>query len=48
MNEALRSDPKSVITTKLGSTYVAKYVEEYGSITWATPKEWAEYDKKDI
>ena len=46
MNEGLRNNPKSVIKTKLGSTYVAKYLEQSGNIVWATPKEWSEYDKK--
>ena len=46
MNEGLRNNPKSVIKTKLGSTYVAKYLEKSGNIVWATPKEWSEYDKK--
>lgn len=46
MNESLRNNPKSVINTKLGSTYVAKYLEQSGNIVWATPKEWGEYDKK--
>lgn len=46
MNESLRNDPKAVIRTKLGSTYVARYLEETGNIVWATPKEWDEHDKK--
>lgn len=46
MNQSLKNDPRAVITTKLGSTYVARYLEESGSIIWATPKEWDKYDKK--
>jgi hypothetical protein len=46
MNESLSSNPDAKFTTKLGSTYTARYLEESGNIVWATPKEWAEYDKK--
>ena len=46
MNESLRNNPKSVIKTKLGSTYTARYLEKSGNIVWATPKEWNEHDKK--
>lgn len=46
MNESLSNNPKSVIKTKLGSTYTARYLEKAGNIVWATPKEWNEHDKK--
>ena len=46
MNQSLSSNPDAKFTTKLGSTYTARYLEESGNIVWATPKEWAEYDKK--
>lgn len=46
MNESLSSNPDAKFTTKLGSTYTARYLEESGNIVWATPEEWAEYDKK--
>jgi len=46
MNESLRNNPKSVIKTKLGSTYTARYLEQSGNIVWATSKEWNEHDKK--
>ena len=46
MNQALRSNPDAKFTTKLGTTYTARYLEESGNIGWATPKEWAKYDRK--
>lgn len=46
MNEHLSQNPKATIQTKLGSTYVARYMEQYGNIVWATPKEWKQHDKK--
>lgn len=46
MKEAVSKDPQATFKTKLGSTYVARYLEEYGNINWATPKEWKDYDKK--
>ena len=46
MNQSLKNDPKATITTKFGSTYTARYLEENGNIAWATPKEWDEYNKK--
>jgi len=46
MNESLSNNPDAKFKTKLGSTYTARYLEESGNIVWATPKEWAEYDKK--
>lgn len=46
MNESLSNNPDAKFITKLGSTYTARYLEESGNIVWATPEEWAEYDKK--
>ncbi len=46
MNESIKNNPESKFTTKLGSTYIARYIEEYGNIQWATEEEWSEYDKK--
>ncbi len=46
MNESIKNNPESKFTTKLGSTYTARYIEEYGNVMWATEKEWSEYDKK--
>lgn len=46
MNESLASNANSKITTKLGSTYTARYMEKYGNIAWATPAEWEANDKK--
>lgn len=46
MNQSLSSNPDAKFTTKLGSTYTARYLEESGNIVWATPKEWDDYDKK--
>ena len=46
MNQSLSSNPDAKFTTKLGSTYTARYLEESGNIAWATPKEWDDYDKK--
>lgn len=46
MNESLSNNPDAKFKTKLGSTYTARYIEEYGNIMWATEKEWSEYDKK--
>lgn len=45
MNESISNNPKAKFTTKLGSTYTAKYMEEKGGIIWATSKEWADHDK---
>jgi hypothetical protein len=46
MNESIKNNPESKFTTKLGSTYAARYIEEHGNVMWATEKEWSEYDKK--
>lgn len=46
MNESIKNNPESKFTTKLGSTYTARYIEEYGNVMWATDKEWSEHDKK--
>jgi hypothetical protein len=46
MNASLHNNPNSVIRTKLGSTYTARYLEQSGGIKWATQKEWDQYDKK--
>ncbi len=46
MNESIKNNLESKFTTKLGSTYTARYIEEYGNVVWATEKEWSEYDKK--
>lgn len=45
MNESLNKNPKSVIRTKLGSTYIVRAMEESGNLVWATPKEWDKHDK---
>jgi len=41
-DESIKNNPESKFTTKLGSTYTARYIEEYGNVMWATEKEWAE------
>ena len=46
MNQAIRSNPDSKFTTKLGSTYTARFLGESGNIVWATQKEWDKHDKK--
>lgn len=46
MKEHVSQNPKSTFTTKLGSTFVARFMEEHGNIVWATSKEWEQHDKK--
>lgn len=34
MNESVKNNPKSKFTTKLGSVYTARYLDEYGNVIW--------------